>query len=118
MVFFCALLSAPLLALQNATGPNGSNVQDVWTAGTGYTGQGVVVGLISQDHARLTHEAFTGINPDNWYDATYDATGQKNNNYVPSDHDTPVGGIICSRGGAAYPNDKGAAPDAELYTVK
>ncbi|MDH4203741.1 MAG: S8 family serine peptidase [Phycisphaerae bacterium] len=111
-VFFCALFSTLTYGLHNSTGPNGSNVQDVWTAGTGYTGQGVAVGLISQDHARLTHEAFAGIDPNNWYDAT------GHNTYTPSWHDTPVGGIICSRGGAAYPNDKGAAPDAELYTVK
>ena len=112
-LLFCALLSSFACGLENATGPNGSNVQAVWTAGTGYTGQGISVGLISQDHARLRHEAFTGINPDdNWYDAT------GNNTYVPSWHDTPVGGIICSRGGAMYPNDKGTAPGAELYSVK
>jgi len=109
-VLFCALFSSSVFGLHNSTGPNGSNVQDVWTAGTGYTGQGVSVGLISEDHALISHEAFDGHA--HWYDAT------GNNAYAPSWHDTPVGGIICSRGGAAYPNDKGAAPDAELYTVK
>lgn len=109
-VIFCALFSTLTYGLHNSTGPNGSNVQSVWTAETGYTGQGISVGLISQDHALITHEAFDG------HAHSYDATG--NNSYVPSWHDTPVGGIICSRGGAAYPNDKGVAPDAELYTVK
>jgi hypothetical protein len=109
-VFFCALLPAFSFALQESTGPNGSNVQDVHALG--FTGQGIAVGLISQDHARLTHEAFAGINSNNWYDAT------DQNNYVPSSHDTSVGGIICSRGGASYPNDKGAAPDVELYSFK
>jgi len=97
-----------LFALEVSTGPNGSNVQEVHARG--YTGQGVGVGLISQDHARTTHEAFAGHA--HWFDAT------DQDNYVPSSHDTSVGGIICSRGGAAYPNDKGAAPDAELYSVK
>jgi hypothetical protein len=108
MVFFCALLPALSFALQESTGPNGSNVQDVHALG--FTGQGIAVGLISQDHARVSHEAFAGHA--HWYDAT------DQNNYVPSNHDTAVGGIICSRGGASYPDDKGAAPDAELYSVK
>lgn len=104
----CALLTAPLSALQESTGPNGSNVQAVHNLG--YTGQGVAVGLISQDHARYTHEAFDGHA--HWYDAT------DQNNYVPSNHDTSVGGIICSRGGALYPNDKGTAPNSELYSFR
>ena len=110
MVFFCALLPAFSFALQESTGPNGSNVQDVHALG--FTGQGIAVGLISQDHARLTHEAFAGINSNNWYDAT------DQNNYILSSHDTSVGGIICSRGGTSYPNDRGAAPAAELFSVK
>ena len=103
-------LSTVAFALDQSTGPQGSNVQAVWTAGTGYTGQGVAVGLISQDHVRTTHEAFDGHA--HWYDAT----GQ--NTYLPSNHDTSVGGIICSRGGVEYPNHKGTAPDAELFSVK
>ena len=110
MVFVRALLPTLCFALQVSTGPNGSNVQAVHDLG--YTGQGVSVGLISQDHARLTHEAFAGINSNNWYDAT------DQNNYVLSSHDTAVGGIICSRGSTAYPNDKGASPAAELFSVK
>ena len=62
-VLFCALISTFSFALQESTGPGGSNVQDVHALG--YTGQGISVGLISQDHARLTHEAFTGIDPNN-----------------------------------------------------
>ena len=107
-VFCCLLLSARAFGLQESTGPDGSNVQAVHTLG--YTGQGVSVGLISQDHARVTHEAFASHA--HWYNAT-DQT-----DYVPSNHDTSVGGIICSRGGALYPDDKGAAPEAELYSVK
>lgn len=110
ILFFCAVFSPFTSALEESTGSDGSNAQAVHSLG--YTGQGVVVGLISQDHARLTHEAFTGINPNNWFDAT------DQDNYVPSNHDTSVAGIICSRGGALYPNDKGTAPGAELYSVK
>jgi len=108
VLFLCALFSVPAFALQNSTGTNGSNVQAVWNAG--YTGQGIAVGLISQDHVRYTHEAFDGHA--HWYDAT------DQDNYVPSSHDTSVGGIICSRGGVLYPDDKGAAPDAELYSFR
>ena len=110
VVVVLSQLALPAFALDQSTGPGGSNVQAVWD--NGYTGQGVTVGLISQDHARLTHEAFSGIDSNNWFDAT------DQNNYVPSNHDTSVGGIICSRGGAAYPNHKGAAPGAELYSYK
>ena len=108
MVFVCILLSACAFGLQESTGPNGSNVQTVHALG--FSGQGITVGLISQDHARVSHEAFAGHA--HWYDAT------DQNNYVPSNHDTSVGGIICSLGEASYPDDKGAAPDAELYSVK
>ena len=69
--FFCALFSTLTYGLHNSTSSNGSNVQDVWTAGNGYTGQGISVGLISQDHALVTHEAFDGHA--HWYDATGNA---------------------------------------------
>ncbi|MEN8126889.1 MAG: S8 family serine peptidase [Planctomycetota bacterium] len=108
MLFFCALVSTVSFALQESTGPNGSNVQAVHAEG--FTGQGVSVGLISQDHSLVAHEAFDG------HAYYYNATDQSD--YIPSDHDTSVGGIICSRGGALYPDEKGAAPTAELYSVK
>ena len=109
-VFVCILLSACAFGLQESTGPNGSNVQGVHALG--YTGQGISVGLISQDHARITHEAFAG------HASCYNATDPANTTCLPSNHDTSVGGIICSRGGTAYPDDKGTAPDSELYSVK
>ncbi|MHC4525858.1 MAG: S8 family peptidase [Planctomycetota bacterium] len=110
MVFFCALLPALSFALQESTGPNGSNVQTVHALG--FTGQDISVGLISQDHSLISHEAFAG------HAFCYNATDPDNTTCLPSDHDTSVGGIICSRGGVLYPDDKGAAPDAELHTVK
>lgn len=107
-VLLCALYVCPVFALQESTGPDGSNVQAVHAEG--FTGQGISIGLISQDHSRITHEAFDGHA--HWYDATDE------NNYTPSSHDTSVGGIICSRGGALYPNDKGTAHAAELYSYR
>ncbi|RKY09919.1 MAG: hypothetical protein DRP56_01965 [Planctomycetota bacterium] len=120
-LLLCALVSPLSFALQESTGPNGSNVQAVHDLG--YTGEGISVGLISQDHARYTHEAFfdkdgegmpTGTSHANYYNAT----DEDPTLYVPISHDTSVGGIICSRGGASYPNDKGAAPAAELYSFR
>ncbi len=110
VLFFCALFSPLSFALQESMGPGGSNVQAVHALG--HTGQGVSVGLISQDHSLITHEAFAG------HAFCYNATDPGNTACLPSGHDTSVGGIICSRGGAFYPDDKGAAPDAELYSVK
>ncbi len=107
-VVMCAFASALVFGLSESTGPAGSNAQDVHALG--YEGQGVHVGLISQDHARYTHEAFDGHA--HWYNATDE------NDYLSSNHDTAVGGIICSRGGASYPDDRGIAPQAELYSVK
>jgi serine protease AprX len=103
-----AVFSTSVFALQVSTGPNGSNVQDVHSLG--YTGQGVAVGLISANHALDSHEAFAS------QAFLYDATDT--NPYDPVNHDTSVGGIICSRGGASFPNEKGCAPDASLYSVK
>ncbi|MHC5000921.1 MAG: S8 family serine peptidase [Planctomycetota bacterium] len=107
-VFFCALLPAFSFAVQESTSPNGSNVQAVHDLG--YTGQGVSVGLISANHALDSHEAFAG------QAFLYDATDT--NPYDPIDHDTSVGGSICSRGGVSYPDDKGTAPDAVLHSIK
>ncbi len=33
-------------------------------------------------------------------------------------HDTQLAGIISSRGGAAYPNDIGVAPGADIYCAR
>lgn len=93
--------------LELSTGPNGSNAQAVHALG--YTGQGVTVGLVAERHARVTHEAFASA-------LWYDATGQ--GLYEPQWHDTAMAGILCSRGGALYPDSKGAAPGANLLTVK
>lgn len=115
VLFFCALSSSPSFALGISTGPNGSNAQAVHALG--YTGQGVSVGLISADYARYTHEAFAGNAT--WYDATgQNPYSPEPSFFDPQNHDTPLGGIICSRGGTLYPNDKGAAPGAFLYSVK
>lgn len=101
-------VSAPVLALSNSTGPNGCNVQAVHALG--YTGQNIKIGLLSAAHARVTHEAFDGAV--SWYDATGE------DQYEPFWHDTPMAGMLCSRGGALYPDHKGAAPGAEVLSVR
>ena len=108
IVLFCALFTIPVFGLSQSTGPNGSNVQAVHQQG--FTGQGIGIGLISQDNTRYTHEAFfdkdsqglpIGISHAHRYDAT------DVNVYSPSSHDTSVAGIACGRGGAAFPQDRG-----------
>lgn len=121
--YLAGLLSFFLISaafgLSESTGPGGSNAQAVHAAG--FEGQGITVGLISQSHARVTHEAFfdkdmlgnpIGSSHVHWYDAT-DA-----NDFEPISHDTSVAGIVCSRGGVEYPLDRGVAPAAELYSYR
>ncbi len=107
-MLFVGGLCAPVAALSNATGPNGSNVQALHALG--YTGQNVNIGLISVGHAQVSHEAFEGAA------AWYDATGQ--GEYDPINHDTSMAGIMISRGGTAYPEAVGLAPEAGLLSVK
>lgn len=113
------LLSAIVFGLAESTGSDGSNVQSVHAEG--FRGQGVSIGLISQAHTRVSHEAFyekdgggnpTGSSHAHWFDAT------DLNAYEPYWHDTFVGGIVCSRGGAVYPSQKGAAPESDLWSYR
>lgn len=107
-VFLCLLCPIWVWGQSESTGPDGSNVESIHALG--YEGQSVHIGLISQDHARYSHEAFDGSA---YY---YDATDQTD--YLPSNHDTEVGGLLCSRGGEAYPDAIGLAPQAELYSYR
>ena len=110
MAFLCMLpaLAAPVQALSHSTGPAGSNVQAVHAIG--YTGQNVKIGLVSGAHAHHTHEAFASAVT--WYDATGEHV------YEPFWHDTSMAGILCSRGGTAWPNHKGGAPGSDLLSVR
>jgi len=107
-VFF----GARAYGLAESTGPNGSNAQAVHALGE--TGEGINVGLISQDNTRISHEAFKdpcGIS----HAFSYDFTGDGIN---ISSHDTWVGGVVASRGGISCPNDIGVAPGVDLHSAR
>lgn len=105
---FCPGLStSTVLGLNESTGPDGSNAQDVHALG--YEGQGVNVGLISQHNARSDHEAFQG------HVTSSDYSGD---GVLASDHDTAMAGIVASRGGASFPNDIGVAPQSDVYSAR
>jgi len=113
------LCVASAFALSNSTGPNGCNAQAVHALG--YTGQGVKIGLVTAQHALVTHEAFfdkdeNGYPVGNSCVSCIDTTSE--NIYSPLDHDTNMAGIIASRGGQLYPNDKGAAPSCSIINAK
>jgi hypothetical protein len=119
LVVFFALHGREVSALTASIGPGGCNAQAVHTLG--FTGQNVVVGIISQDHALVSHEAFfdkdslgnpTGTSYATYFDATGDGA------YDPTYHDTAMAGIIGSRGGYLYPAEIGVAPDCSICNVR
>ncbi len=105
------VLIPKVFGLAESTGPNGSNAQAVHDLGE--TGDGVNVGLISRDNARVTHEAFHTNGEPNAF--AYDATGD---GIKVSSHDTSVAGIIASRGGISEPAAIGVAPGANIYSAR
>lgn len=121
LIVFFLFMNQTVSALTGSIGPDGCNAQSLHSLG--FTGQGVVVGILSQAHARVGHEAFfdkdelgnsTGDSHAHWFDATGDTIFP----YEPYWHDTAMAGIIGSRGGKIYPTEIGVAPDAEIYSVK
>jgi hypothetical protein len=119
----CVLGHSDVFALTASIGPNGCNAQAVHALG--FTGQGVGVGVLSQAHCRVSHEAFfdkdglgnpTGSSHAHWFDATGDTVSPSP--YEPFWHDTAMAGIVGSRGGKNYPAEIGVAPDAEIYSIK
>jgi hypothetical protein len=117
----CVLSHPDVFALTASIGPNGCNAQAVHALG--FTGQGVSVGVLSQAHCRVSHEAFfdkdglgnpTGTSHAHYFDATNDTVFP----YEPFWHDTAMAGIVGSRGGKNYPVEIGVAPGAEIYSVK
>lgn len=100
---------------------NGIHIKDLHQMG--YTGRGVSVGVLSQMHCQTTHEAFfdkdqqgspVGDSHARWFDPTGDSVMP----YEPYWHDTSLAGIVASRGGQQYPQHRGMAPDAEIYSAK
>jgi hypothetical protein len=119
LVIFFACENQNVLALTASIGPDGCNAQAVHALG--FTGQGVLVGVFSQDHARVTHEAFydkdnQGYPTGTSYATSFDATGESL--YEPSYHDTAMAGIVGSRGGQLYPDEIGVAPDCSICSVR
>lgn len=115
---FCFSFNAQLYALKEAVGDGGSNAQAVHQLGQ--TGTGIKVGLLGSRNIYANHEAFfdkdaNGLPTGNSHAFNYDVTGS---GIVPFDHDTWMAGIIASRGGAAYPNDIGAAPGCDIHCVR
>jgi hypothetical protein len=106
------VLTQKAYGLEESTGPGGSNSAAVHQLGE--TGAGVNVGLILFGNVRTTHEAFKDTNGVT-HAFNYDFTGDGNS--IIS-HDTQLAGIISSRGGAAYPNDIGVAPGADIYCAR
>jgi hypothetical protein len=111
-VFLCNMPAVQVYGLEESTQAGGSNAAAVHQLGE--TGQGVNVGLILARNVRATHEAF--IDDNNVPHAfNYDFSGS---GILIDWHDTQLAGIISSRGGAAYPNDIGVAPGADIYCAR
>ncbi len=111
-ILFCSSLMPQVYALEESTGSGGSNAIAVHQLGQ--TGEGVNVGLILYRNVRTTHEAFTDGNGTP-HAFNYDFTGDGNSIFG---HDTQLAGIISSRGGAAFPNDVGVAPGADIHCAR
>lgn len=111
--------SAPAMAILESVAEGGCNIQPLHELG--HRGDGVRIGLITCRHARSSHEAFFDKAPDNspTGDSHVHIIDQTDPpSYEPDWHDTPMTGIIISRGGAEYPNHLGMAPAAEVYNAK
>lgn len=121
LLLFCLWGNHAVYALNASIGPDGCNAQAVHMLG--YTGHGVGVGVITQEHCLVTHEAFfekdaQGNPTGSSYAHYYDSTGDVLYPYEPYWHDTAMAGIVASRGGYLYPNEIGVAPGAAIYNVK
>jgi hypothetical protein len=116
---FFACHNQNVLALTASIGPDGCNAQALHALG--FTGRGVLVGIFSQDHARVTHEAFYNKDSQGYPTGTscvtyFDATGESA--YETSYHDTAMAGIVGSRGGQLYPAEIGVAPGCSICSVR
>ena len=118
-VFFCALFSVPLFALQESMGPGGSNVLAVH--GLGYKGQNVRIGFLSAYNVYKDHNAFlekdiNGNPEDGTTRVSIDNI--EGVSTVENDHDTQMAGIMISSGDLTEPDQLGAAPMAQLHNVR
>ena len=115
---FCSLFFVgTVYGLAESTAADGSNAQAVWALGQ--TGEGINVALLSAGNTRQTHEAFydkdsNGLPVGDTHVFLYDFTHK---GLYTTNHETWVAGIIASRGGLAYPNDIGVAPDSNIHSA-
>jgi hypothetical protein len=106
------MLAVQAYGLEESTQAGGSNAAAVHQLGQ--TGQDVNIGVILARNIRATHEAF--IDDNNVPHAfNYDFSGS---GVLIDWHDTRLAGIISSRGGAAFPNDIGVAPGADIHCAR
>jgi hypothetical protein len=110
----CFVLTQKAYGLVESTGPGGSDSTAVHQLGE--TGEGVNIGFISVGNVRTTHEAFKDANGI-IHAFNYNFTDDNDGNLIIA-HDTQLAGIIASNGGAAYPNDIGVAPGANIYCAR
>ena len=108
----CFVLTSKVYGLEESTGPGGSNSAAVHQLGV--MGEGVNVGFIAASNIRTTHEAFKDSNGIT-HAFNYDFSGD---GISITAHDTQLAGIVISRGSAAYPNEIGVAPSADLYCAR
>lgn len=96
------------LGLAESMGTGGCNVEKLHEMGL--RGEGINIGLISQNHPRCTHRAFGDPNRVFWYDIT-------GGGYSPTNHDTWVAGVIASEGDSTHPNHIGTAPESCIHSA-
>jgi hypothetical protein len=113
-----SLVYAAMVTIAGASpawlGPDGNNAAAVHALGL--KGRGIPVGIISAGSALTTHEAFfDGHGTPHVFCLDYTGEGPGK----PSDHDTWVVGVVCSRGGTAgHEGDIGVAPEANVFDAK
>lgn len=106
------VLTQEVYGLVESTGPGGSD--SIAVHQLGITGKDVNIGFISFYNVRTTHEAFKDANGVT-HVFNYNFTDDNDGNLIYA-HDTQLAGIIASNGGAAYPNEIGVAPGADIYS--
>ncbi|MFH1370056.1 MAG: S8 family serine peptidase [Planctomycetota bacterium] len=110
--FCCNMLAVQAYGLEESIQAGGSNAAAVHQLGE--TGEGVNIGLIMARNVRDTHEAFKdGYGVSHAFNYDFSGSG-----ILIDWHDTRLAGIISSRGGAAFPNDIGVAPGADIYCAR
>jgi len=112
VVFLSANFMLPCAyGLAESVGQGGSNCRAVHEpAGPNEIGSGVRVGILSGQNVYASHEAFEGLTVQNYAVSPLTVS--------PDWHDTIMAGILASNGGEYYPDDIGAAPGVEIYSMR